>query len=177
MLSWANTCRIVSSCSGRSQSTSNQKAGKIKRRFLRFPLAWSVTSEGDNSKSDPIDSIRRKEGSFLIPGHRISSCILAAEQKRSSAWQKTTSVSKAQGCVLSQHKRSYNIHRERREGGEGVGRILIISPFWMKSDLHVSFSLFGSVSLCMPMWSDIQQESRTRCLCVCFVFIFSSIPA
>lgn len=113
----------------------------------------------------------------VIPLTAFARDIIAHFSCRAEMLLGLTSVSKAQGCVLSQHKRSYNIHRERREGGGGVGRILIISPFWMKSDLHVSFSLFGSVSLCMPMWSDIQHESRTWCLCVYFFFIFSSIPA
>ena len=64
-------------------------------------------------------------------------------------WQKRTPVSIAQGCVLSQKELQYSRREEEERGGE-ERRILTFSPFWMKSDLHVSLSRSGSLSFHHP---------------------------
>lgn len=174
MLSWANTRRIVSSCSGRSQSTSNQKPGKIKRRFLRFPLAWSVTSEGDNSKSDPIDSIRRKEGSFLIPGHGMRKLHFSCRAETLlGLTEDDVSLQSTRMCPLTTQKELQ--YSQRKEGGwrgsgENPNNFSILNEVWPSR-------LFLPLRLSLSLYANVERHTArvTHSVSVC-MFLFHFYP-
>lgn len=181
--------RVPKHAKSKGEVSSFQSTGAPEHtRHTNHP-AWSVVWEGemDNFEGDakPVLIVLTEKKAYLNPSlPPLSSFLLLAMRchllscrvERSSPWQKRTSVSIAQGYVLSQKELQYS-QRERgrerggREGGgewrEGGGRILTISPFWMKSDLHVSSFLSGSPSFLNPsLWilSDMHQESCTECL-------------
>ena len=104
-----------------------------------------------------IDGIDRNKGAYLNPSlPPLSSFLLLAMRCHLLSLRSGTllaltkedvSLRNTRMCPLTE---GATVLKERGGGrgervgerGEGQGRILIISPFWMKSDLHVSFFSF-----------------------------------
>lgn len=109
----------------------------LKAMLSPYWLYWQEKKAYLNPSLPPLSS-------FLLLAMRCHLLSCGVEP-----WQKRMSDSIAQGYVLSQKELQYS-QRERRGGGVewsgGGRRVLTISPFWMKSDLHVSSFLSGSVS-------------------------------
>lgn len=153
MLSWANTCRIVCSCSGRSQSTSNQKAGKIKR-FLPSRLQKEITLK-------------------VIPLTAFARDIIAHFSCRAETLLGLTeddvSLQSTRMCPLTTQKELQ--YSQRKEGGwrgsgENPNNFSILNEVWPSR-------LFLPLRLSLSLYANVERHTArvTHSVSVC-IFLF-----